>query len=118
MNRHKIAGLLGDMARICRELETEVLGPTDAPSAPNARPHVAELGGGKGPTSWIKSLVAGGFFATSRTDLEVQRELKRRAHGCGRVAVAVALARLVSKDVLTRVGEGTAKSPYRYSKPS
>jgi hypothetical protein len=120
MNKHKVAGLLGDMARVCKELQTEILGHPDALDRDTREPARIRVGAGgkkKGPTNWIKDLVAVGFFATPRTDLEVKQELKRRAHGCRRVTVAVALSRLVGQNALTRIGDGTKKSAYRYSVP-
>jgi hypothetical protein len=120
MNKHKVAGLIGEMARICDELRTEILGraPAQGKHVRAPRGPVSPRRKKKGPTEWIKDLVADGYFATQRTDIDVKNELKRRARNCRRVSVAVALSRLVHQESLTRTGDGTKRSPYQYSPPT
>lgn len=69
-----------------------------------------------GPTKPIEKLINKGFFSVGRKDLDVMKELKKKALNFKRKDIATALRRFVGKSILERDGEGTKDKPWKYMK--
>lgn len=71
---------------------------------------------GIGPTKSIEELIEKGFFDVGKRDLDVLKELKKRALICKRKDAATVLRRFVRKNKLSREGEGRKGSSWKYKK--
>lgn len=119
MNKEKIIQLINKIETSLNQLKVELS--FDLPqkdSQKHGAKRIKRKKGKKkiGPTKPIESLINSGFFNSPKTDLDVIKELKKKALNFKRKDIATTLRRFVRKEILNREGDGAKSNPWKYKK--
>lgn len=117
MNKEKINHLINKIETLLNQLKIELS--FDLSQRSSQKYNVKKIKRKKkkkriGPTKTIENLINARFFNSFKTDLDVMKELKKKALIFKRKDVATALRRFVRKEMLDREGGGAKGNPWKY----